>query len=62
MKKPVKIKMNVAIAGLAEPKYDLGEFSFVPEQVVEVHPDLAAAWVVAGHAEAIAEDKQLAKK
>lgn len=58
MKKPVKLKMLVAIAGLAEPRYDLPEFSYVPEQVVEVHPDLATAWVVAGHAEAVAEDKQ----
>jgi len=44
--------MRVSIAGGPEPRHDLGEFSFRPGQVAELHPDLAAAWIACGHASA----------
>lgn len=50
--KQTKVKMLVSIAGHAEPRYDHADFSLAPGDVVELHPDLADAWVKGGHAEA----------
>jgi hypothetical protein len=49
----MKIRMQVSIAGLAEPLYGLPEFSFAPGQVVDVDPVLAAHWLACGHAAAV---------
>jgi hypothetical protein len=51
--KKTKVKMVVSIAGLAEPIYDLEEFSFKPGEEIEIHPELARHWIAAGHAIAI---------
>lgn len=48
MKKKVKVRMTTSIAGNPEPLYDLDGFSFQPEQIVELHPDLAKAWLTSG--------------
>ncbi len=48
----VKVTMRVSIAGGPEPVHGLGEFSFRPGQAVELHPDLAAAWIASGNASA----------
>lgn len=49
--KKVPVRMQVSIAGHAEPTYNLDEdFSFQPNQVVELHPTLAEAWIDCGHA------------
>lgn len=44
------VKMQVSIAGHAR-EYGHSEFSLAPGDVVELHPDLAAAWIEVGHAE-----------
>jgi hypothetical protein len=51
--KKTKVKMVVSIAGLAEPIYDLEEFSSKPGEEIEIHPELARHWIAAGHAIAI---------
>lgn len=53
----MKVRMTVSIAGNAEPRYELPEFSFAPGDEVELHPELAAAWIAAGHAEAMAKPR-----
>lgn len=52
----MKVCMCVSIAGHAEPMYGLGDFSFSPGDVVDLHPDLAEAWLANGHAEAAPEE------
>ena len=47
-----KVKMLTGIAGNANPAYDLPEHSYQPEQIVDLHPDLAGYWIAAGIAEA----------
>lgn len=54
MSKTVKVEMLVSIAGLPEPRYELGDFSFAMGQVVDLNPDLARAWVAGGIAKAVA--------
>ena len=49
----IKIKLLTSIAGNAEPAYDQAEFGYAPGQIVEVHPNLAAAWIGSGLAEAV---------
>lgn len=53
MKKSVKVEMLVSIAGLPDPQYGLGEFGFGTGQIVELHPDLARAWIACGHAKSV---------
>jgi len=53
-----KVQMLTGIAGLANPHYDLPEHSFTVDQIVEVHPTLAAAWIDGGIAKAVTEPKQ----
>ncbi len=52
----MQITMQTSIAGHADPRYGLPDFGFAPGQVVDVHPDLAAAWVAAGIAAPTPED------
>jgi len=47
----MKIRMLVSIAGNADERYDIGDFSFGAGQVVDVHKTLAAAWIDSGNAE-----------
>lgn len=47
----MKIRMLVSIAGNADARYGLGDFSFAAGQVVDVDKVLAAAWIAAGNAE-----------
>jgi hypothetical protein len=47
-----KVKMLIAIAGHAEPKYDLADFAFDPGQVVDIDSKLALLWIASGTAEA----------
>lgn len=49
--KKVRVRMKTSIAGHAMPQYELEDFAFNPLQVVELHPELAAAWLNAGHCE-----------
>jgi hypothetical protein len=49
----VKVKMRTSIAGLANPEFDLPEHGYEQDQIVELHPTLAAAWIESGLAEAI---------
>jgi hypothetical protein len=51
----MKVRMCVSIAGHPEPRYDLDSFSFAPGDEVDLHPELAAAWLASGHAEEIPE-------
>ena len=50
--KKTKVKMLTGIAGNANPVYDLPEHSYQPEQIVELHSDLAGYWIAGGIAEA----------
>lgn len=47
----MKIRMLTSIAGNADERYGLEAFAFAPGEVVDVHKDLAAAWIKCGHAE-----------
>jgi hypothetical protein len=51
----IKVKMLTSIAGLANPDYDLPEHGYQQEEIVELHPVLANAWIEAGIAEAFKE-------
>lgn len=51
--KNVKVEMLTSIAGLPEPRYGLGDFGFSTGQIVELHPDLARAWISGGLAKAL---------
>jgi hypothetical protein len=53
VKKKIRVRMKVSISGLPMPQYDLDEWSFQPEHIVELHPDLAEIWIRGGHAEAV---------
>jgi len=48
----VKVEMLTSIAGNPEPRYGLDDFAFSPGQVVDLHPDLARAWIAGGLAKA----------
>jgi hypothetical protein len=41
----MKIRILQSIAGHAEPRYGLADFSFPPGAVVDVQEDLAKAWI-----------------
>jgi hypothetical protein len=56
----MKVRMCVSIAGHAEPLYELPEFSFAPGDEVDLHADLAKAWISCGHAEKISRRKATA--
>jgi hypothetical protein len=49
----MKIRMLTSIAGNADPRYGLDSFSFAPNAVVDVHKNLAAAWIASGAAEKV---------
>lgn len=49
------VKIQTSIAGHADPRYELDDFSFRPGEEVEVHDDLAAAWIESGVAAPIAD-------
>lgn len=50
--------MLVSISGLACPIAGFErDFSFSPGDVVTVKPELAKAWIAAGHAETVKEEK-----
>jgi hypothetical protein len=51
----IKVKMLTSIAGLANPLYDLPEHGYQQDDIVELHPTLANAWIEAGIAEAVKE-------
>jgi hypothetical protein len=51
----IKVKMLTSIAGLANPAYDLPEHGYQQDDIVELHPVLANAWIEAGIAEAVKE-------
>ena len=55
----VKVKFLTAISGLPNPAYDLGDHSFAPGDVVELHPDHAAALVAGGLAVYVQPDMGL---
>ncbi len=46
------VTMLVPIAGNADPRYDLPDFSFMAGQTVEVDDTLAAEWIAPGIAQA----------
>jgi hypothetical protein len=48
--------MQVSIAGHADGETHPADFSYVPGQVVELHPTVAAAWIACGHAIAVAAE------
>jgi hypothetical protein len=56
----MKVKMLTSIAGNANPRYDLPEHSFAPQQVVDLHPQLAAAWIHSGIAEEVEQQLPVA--
>jgi hypothetical protein len=51
--KKTKVRILVGIAGNAEPRYELLDFSFAPGQVTELHPKLAEIWIATGKAELV---------
>jgi hypothetical protein len=51
----IKVKLLTSIAGHSDEKYDQPDFGYAPGQEVELHPDLAAAWVSSGLAELCVE-------
>jgi len=44
----MKIQIIQSIAGHADPRYDLADFSFAPGSVIEINDFLAEAWVASG--------------
>lgn len=44
----MRVLIQVSIAGNADPRYNLEEFSFQPGQIADVDPDLAQAWIASG--------------
>jgi hypothetical protein len=58
----MKVRMRVSVAGNPEPRYDLASFSFAPGDEVDLHPELAAAWLASGHAEEIPVAAEETKK
>lgn len=51
----MRVKVLEARAGLADERYNLPDFSFRPGEEVELHDDLAAAWIESGIAAAVEE-------
>jgi hypothetical protein len=47
----IKVKLLTSIAGHSDERYDQPDFGYAPGQEVELHPDLATAWVSSGLAE-----------
>ena len=45
--------MLTSIAGNADARYGLADFSFAPNDVVDLDKTLAASWIDAGHAEKV---------
>lgn len=44
-----KIKLNDAVSGYGSPDRSGGEqFSFAPDQIVDIEDELAAAWIASG--------------
>lgn len=56
----MKIKIKQSIAGNADESYGLESFSFAPGQVVEIHDELAAAWLASEVAEPVVESPETA--
>ncbi len=52
----MKICMRTSIAGHAEPRYNLPEFSFSFGEIAEVDDVLGAAWVASGIAAPVVEE------
>ena len=46
-----RVKIKQAIAGNAEPMYDLPDFGFAPGQIVALDSRLAESWIASGLAE-----------
>jgi hypothetical protein len=44
----IKVKLLTSIAGHSDEQYDQPDFGYAPGEVVELHPNLAAAWVSLG--------------
>jgi hypothetical protein len=40
----IRVVIKQSVAGLADPRYGLGDFSFHAGQIVDIDDDLAAAW------------------
>ena len=56
----MKVTILQSIAGHADPRYDLSEHSFRPNEIADLHNDLARAWCASGVAEKL--KKSAAKK
>jgi hypothetical protein len=55
----MKIKFLTAIAGNADPRYDLDRsWSFFPGEVATVHKELAGHWIKAGIAVPVEDEKK----
>jgi hypothetical protein len=54
----MKVRILEPIAGNADERYGLADFSFRPGEEVELHDDLAAAWIEAGRAAAVEEAEE----
>jgi hypothetical protein len=46
----MRVKIIEPIAGHADERYNLEDHSFKPGEVVDLHDDLAAAWIADGRA------------
>jgi hypothetical protein len=42
-----RVRMLVSAAGLANPEYEMEGYSFAPGEEIDLHEDLAAAWIEA---------------
>lgn len=49
----IKVKMLTGVAGNANPVYDLPAHGYQPDEIVEVHPELAKFWFASGLAEPV---------
>lgn len=54
----MKVKMNLTIAGEA-PVYGLASYDFKTNDIVDLDPVLAKAWIEAGHASPVDDDTVL---
>jgi hypothetical protein len=53
----MKVTMQQSIAGHADPRYDLADFSFAPGEIVDMNDELAGYWIAAGIAAPYKERK-----
>lgn len=57
----IKVKMLTGIAGRANPLYDLPDHGYQPDEIVDLHPELAKFWFAAGIAEPVAKEPKVPK-